>query len=182
MSKFKIFRSSHNDPKKMRKQNRKLIIGYSFLFLLTMLTINSNIFKKLFVVSMTNYIIILFILISITLFFVIKIRKQSKQMLQIGTLEFTKTCIKKVIGDLKTEYDFNKILKIELEQHLQAITVFESKSGYLTYIVKIIQRDFKEDQFIVSEKSIDFGQKISLVDTFKTLEKISDLDIMINKN
>ena len=103
-------------------------------------------------------------------------------MLQIGTLEFTKTCIKKVIGDLKTEYDFNKILKIELEQHLQAITVFESKSGYLTYIVKIIQRDFKEDQFIVSEKSIDFGQKISLVDTFKTLEKISDLDIMINKN
>jgi hypothetical protein len=29
---------------------------------------------------------------------------------------------------------------------------------------------------------IDFGQKINLVGTFKTLEKISDLDIVINKN
>jgi hypothetical protein len=103
-------------------------------------------------------------------------------MLQIGTLEFTKTCIRKEIGDLKTEYNFDKIRKIELDKHLQAITVFESKSGYLTYVVKIIQRDLKEDQFIVSEKSIDFGQKISLVDTFKTLEKISDLNIVINKN
>ena len=103
-------------------------------------------------------------------------------MKQIGTLEFTKTSIKKVIGDLKTEYNFDNIKKIEIEKHLQAITVFESKSGYLTYIVKIIQHDLKEDQFIVSERSIDFGQKISLIDTFKTLEKISNLDIIINKN
>ena len=62
------------------------------------------------------------------------------------------------------------------------LIAFYAPIQYLTYIVKIIQHDLKEDQFIVSEKSIDFGQKISLVDTFKTLEKISDLDIVINKN
>jgi hypothetical protein len=182
MSKFKIYRVDEADPKIIGHQSKMLVLGYSILFLLTYFTINSHLLVKELHFSKLAYYIILSILFLATLFFVFKIKRQIKNLNKIGTLEFTQTKIKKEIGDLKTEIPFDRILRIEIEKHLRALTVFQSKTGAMTYIIKIIQTDLKEDQLVVSEKSVDFGQKISLVNTFKTLQKISNLDIVINKN
>ena len=179
MSKFKIYRVNEADPKTIGHQSKMLVLGYSILFLLTYFTLNSNLLVKELNFSKSTYYFILSILFLTTLFFAFKIKRQIKRLIKIGTIEFTQTKIKKEIGDLRTEIPFEKILRIELEKHLRALTVFQSKTDAVTYILKIVQTDLIEDQLVVSEKSVDFGQKMSLVNTLKTLEKISNLDIVI---
>jgi hypothetical protein len=179
MSKYKILRCNDKDPKKIRKQNRRLIIVFSIVYILIFLTSNLKIFAKQFLILNTLTPVIL---ILITVFLIKKIRKQSKQMLQIGTMEFTKSSIKIEIEDFKTEYHFDSVQKIEVEKHLQAVTVFESKSGYLTYILKIIHQNLKTDHFILSDRSIDFGQKMGLIDTLRTLQRIAHTNIVISTN
>jgi hypothetical protein len=178
MSKFKIYRIDLKDPKIIGRQNKRLIFGYSILSLLTMLMINSHILRREHNISRMAYFAILSSLILITLYFVFKIKRQLKQIKNIGTLEFTKTSIRKEIKDLRSEYPLDKIFRIELEKHIKAISVFGNKRGYMTYIIKIINLDSQEDQFVISELSSDFQQKISIIDTLKTLEKISGLKIV----
>ena len=182
MSKYDLYRIDATDPKILGKRSKRLIIGYSILLLLTYFTLNSNIFIKEHRISKLTYHIILFFLIIATLFLIFIIRRQIKKIKKIGTLEFTRTTIRKEIGDLITEYQIEEIIRIEVNKHLRALTVFGSKTGSLTYIIKIIQNDLKEDQFVVSDKPSDYGKKLSLIDTLNTLKKIANLDIKINKN
>jgi hypothetical protein len=179
MSKFKIYQSTTSDPKKLATQSKVVIGGYTTIYLLIMVGLNSNLFiSKLY----DNGIIIAFILLTLillTLIIIHVLRKKLKQIKQIGNIEFSKTMIRKEIGDFKTEYLFNAIHKIEVTKHIRALTVFQSNTGYLTYIVKIITNDFYEEQFIVSEISYDSKKKISLLDTIETLKKISNLDISV---
>lgn len=182
MSKFYIYRIDAKDPKTLGQNRKRLIIVYSVLFLLTYFTINSNVLFKEHSISRLTYYIILSFLIITTLSIAFIIRRQIKNIKKIGTLEFTKTTIRKEIGDLKTEFPIDKIKRIEVDKHLRALTVFGSKTGSLTYIIKILQFDFKEDQFVVSDKPADSKQKLSIIDTLNTLKNITNLDIKINKN
>jgi hypothetical protein len=181
MSKFKIYRIDSPDPGIIGHQSKKLVIGYSVLFLLTYFALNSNLLVKELHFPKLIYYIILSILVLTTLALVIIIKRQLKDLKKIGSLEFTQTKINKVIGDLKAEIPYDRINRIEIEKHLRALTVFQSKTGFLTYIIKIVQYDSKEDLFVVSEKSADSGQKFSIINTLNMVKKLGNFDVILLK-
>lgn len=181
MSKFRIYRADSADPKLTGRQNKKLYMAYSFLFLLIMLTMNIHINSHDKKSSLVFYLLI-GTLILITLWLVFEMKRQSRSLQKIGILEFTGTSVKKEIGDLTSSYPYDNILKIELERHLRTLTNYGSKTGSLTHILKIIYKDLKEENFIVSDRSMDFGQKISIIETLKTLKSLSRLDNLTINN
>jgi uncharacterized UPF0146 family protein len=106
----------------------------------------------------------------------------SNSLERIGILEITRTNIKKEIGDLTCTYKYDDILKMELEIYIRDVTISLKKQGSLTRMLKIIHKDSTEETFIVSDKSLDFKQKISIADSLKTLKAITGLDILIKNN
>ena len=181
MSKFRIYRADSADPRLTGRQNKKLYMAYVFLCLLIMLTMNIHITAEDKKPDVIFYIFI-GILILITLWLLFQMKRQSKAIRKIGTIEFTRSTITKKIGDLTSKYSYDKIMKIEIERHLRAISVAESKSGSLTHILRIIHRDMTEENFIVSDRSIDFGQKISILETLKAVKNTKGLNYLVKSN
>lgn len=182
MSKFRIYRENTSDPKSISRQNKKLIIAFSGLLVIVylVLCIDSQINKnKVFAAIYYSVLIIFVILAGIILFI---IRKQSKNLKDIGILEFRKSSIKKEIGDLNTIWLYDDISSIEIEKYLRAMTVFSSESGASTYIIRIKNRNAIEDNFIISYRSVDFGQKKNIIDTLKALKAIAGVNFNIKKN
>lgn len=178
MSKFRIYRADTTDPRKTGRQNKKLYLAYGFLTILLMLTINVHINsdnKR----SSVFYPIILIILIAATIWMVIEMKRQSRALRKIGILEFTKSAVTKHIGDLYSSSSYNDIVKIEIERHLREFSVFSSKSGSLTHIIKFVHKDNSEENFVISDRSMDFGQKISILDTLKTLKSTIGLYYLV---
>jgi hypothetical protein len=97
----------------------------------------------------------------------------------IGDIEFTRTEIIKRIGDSITEYNLQSITGLELERHIPSVTAKDSKSGYFSYILRIIFNDSSTESLVVSDKPIDRRQNLSIVETMKTLKKIIKLEIRI---
>ena len=144
-------------------------MAYVFLGLLVMLTANIHINSDNKSSSVIlNISLVIMILIAILLVF--EMKRQSKSLVKIGTLEFTSSSVTKKIGDLTSGISYDNIIKIGIERHLRALTIAGSKTGSLTHIIKIIHKDLTEENFIISDRSIDFGQKISIHDTLKTLK------------
>ncbi|HVN58110.1 MAG TPA: hypothetical protein VMT63_07430 [Bacteroidales bacterium] len=106
----------------------------------------------------------------------------SKSLQKIGVLELTKTCINKEIGDLVTKHRYDEIVKLELEDYFRDVTVSLRKSNSLTKSLKIFFKNQTEEVLIISSKSLDFKQKISVVDSLNTLKKITEIDIRIKYN
>jgi len=109
-------------------------------------------------------------------------RKQVKNLKSIGTLEFTKAFIKKVIGDLETTYSYDNILQIEVEKYLRDLSISSNKNGSSIVIIKILNKDCSQDKFILSNRSIDFKQKIGIIDTLKTVKSMTGLYVILNNN
>lgn len=181
MSKFKIYRVNTADPKDSAKQNRRLYAGYSVLLILVYVAFYSDLLEKGLNIPGVIYYAIFAVLIIATLFVGFRIWRQIRQLKKIGTLEFTQTTIRKEIGDLKTEFRLDNILRIEAEEHFKALTAFQSNTGSVTYIIRIIKKDLQEDQFVVSDKSVDFGEKLSIINTLNTIKKIANIEVKINK-
>jgi hypothetical protein len=181
MSKFKIYRINTADPKDSVRQNKRLYTGYSVLLILTYFVFYSDLPKKWINLNGVIYYIIIAVLIISTLFVGFRAWRQIHQLKKIGTLEFTQTTIRKEISDLKTEFRLDNILRIEAEEHFKALTVFQSNTGSVTYIIRIIKKDLQEDQLVVSEKSVDFGEKLSIINTLNTIKKIANIEVKINK-
>jgi hypothetical protein len=157
-------------------------MAYSFIALLIMLTINIHFNTHWKKSSIIFYVLLIGIMILIGLWLVFVMKRQSKGLQKIGILEFTKTSVKKEIGDFTTNYSYDDILKIETEKHLRALTNYGSKTGALTHVLKIIHKDLTEENFIISDRSIDFGQKISIIETLKTLKNTYRLNTLTINN
>jgi hypothetical protein len=153
-------------------------MSYTFLMFLLMLTANIHLNSDRKGSSATITIIGLIIAIA-TIGLVIQMKRQSRSLHKIGLIEFTKTSFRKQIGDLTSTHSYTEIRKIEIERHLHAVTISQSKTGSLTQILKIVYHDFTEENFIISDKSIDFSQKIGISDTLKTLRSTAGLEYMI---
>ncbi len=97
----------------------------------------------------------------------------------IGELEITQSGIKKKIGDSVSDYGFQMIKEIKLTKHIPATRVRESKSGYFSYILKIVFHSHAEESIVVSDRSVDHNQKISIKETMKTLKKIVPFNVII---
>jgi hypothetical protein len=106
-------------------------------------------------------------------------RKQSKDLIPIGTLEFTKTSIKKEIGSLTMTYYYDSILKIEAEKYLRDLSISGNDSGSFTFTIKITNKDLSIGNFIISNRSTDFSQRIQFTDTFKTIKSLTGLEMTL---
>jgi len=120
------------------------------------------------------------IIICIVIFLLITLRKMSRSLKNIGTIEITKTKLVRQIGDLTTFYDYNEIMKIELENYFKDLTI--SKPNSYTRSIKLFKNDYSEEVFIISNKSIDYKQKITIEDSLKALRKLTSIDIQIKNN
>ena len=159
MSKFRIYQANSSDPALIGRKNKKLYVAYLALLFFIMIAINIHSSLKRSNTATILFYIIFIVLILVVVYLIITMKRQSKNLKKIGTLEFTKSFIKKEIGDLTSSYRYENIESIELEKHLRALTSTASKTGSLTHIIKIIQKDSVYENFIISGISLTINPK-----------------------
>ena len=108
-----------------------------------------------------------------------KLKSDLKRIRTIGDIEFTRSCIRKRIGDSFTEYEFRTIEKLELQKHIPSIDSAGGKNGYFSYILTIIFSNSSSESLIISERAIENRQTLSITNTMKTLKKIIEPQITI---
>jgi hypothetical protein len=177
MSRFRIYQIDHFDPQIVGRKKRRLLTIYSVLTLLTILIF--NLFKEFNKNFLLSLMIVLPISTLIYLFLFLRLKNVPRKLKTIGYIEFTRTTIKKRIGDSITEYNFQSIKRLELERHIPSVTYSDSKSRYFSYILKIIFNNSSIESLVVSDKPIEKIQNLSIVETMNTLKKIIQTEIRI---
>jgi hypothetical protein len=175
MSRFRIHRIDHYDPIRVGRKYRIIyavcvllpLIFMNVIQLMMNLDLNTN---EIFLACLPVIVMVYFILLK-------KVRANAKDMKQIGEIEITQSCLRKWIGDSMTEYSFQFIKELRLTKHLPSTSVKESKGSYFSYILKIILTDSTQESLIVSDRSIDHNNKISLAETMRTLKKIVHFEV-----
>jgi hypothetical protein len=178
VSRYSIYQINHFDPKIVGQKKRRLALLFGAVYPLFMLTFQ-------ICLNFLNINIIVLIITSFPVFLglyfymLFKVRSGLKQIKTIGDIEFTRTGIRKRIGDSLAEYKFQSIEKLELQKHIPAISPQNSNSGYFSHILKIVFINSSTELIVVSDKPADKRQNISIVDTMKTLKKIIQMEIVI---
>ena len=108
-----------------------------------------------------------------------RIKNRLSKIKTIGDIEFTRTGIRKRIGDSMTEYDFQTIKQLELEKHIPAANRGSTKSGYFSFILKIVFLNSPSESLIISDRPADTRQNLSILDTMNTLKKIIQPEVKI---
>jgi hypothetical protein len=178
VSRYKIYQIDHYDPKKVGKKKRRLALLSGALF---------SIFYLFFQICVYNLglkpSIILLILVptalGLYLWLYYKLKSDIKRIKTIGDIEFTRSCVRKRIGDSFTEYEFRTIEKLELQKHIPSIDPGGGKNGYFSYILTIIFSNSSSESLIISERPVDNRQNLSITNTMKTLKKIIKPQITI---
>lgn len=177
MSRFRIHRMDHYDP---AKAGRKYRIIYAICALTPIVFMNvAQLFMNLDVNFNAIFLACLPVIVMVYFILLKKVRCNTRNMKQIGEIEITQSCLRKWIGDSMTEYSFQFIKELRLTKHLPSTSVKESKGSYYSYILKIILTDRTEESLIVSDRSIDHNNKISLAETMRTLKKIVRFDVIL---
>ena len=171
MSAYKIYRVEFSNPVKVARNNRKInrtlgimiVISVPFILMLLPLSrIDANIIS-MFVLLMPFLLVI---------YIVLKSKSRNRKLKCIGNIEFTRSGITKTIGDFCTKFDYESIESIRLMKHMPALTVFESKSGYFTYILSINFNDSRSEKLIVSDLPAGKGKSVSITDTVNTINRM----------
>jgi hypothetical protein len=115
----------------------------------------------------------------LTFYLNFKLKSYLKQLKIIGDIEFSRSGIKKRIGDSVVEYEFSTIKRIELQKHIPSISPAESKSGYFSYILKILFINSSSESIVVSDKPSEKKMDVSIVDTMKTLKKFIEPEVSL---
>jgi len=177
MSTFRIYQIDHFDPKIVGKKIRRLIILYAVLS--PIIGLIFGIFLMALKMSMVLLLIIFIPLIGFYIYSFHKLGSKVKKMKTIGEIEFTRTSIRKKIGDSITEYKFQTVKKFELQKHLPIVGISGTLSDNFTYILKIIFLNSSSESLVVSSQPIDTRLNISIVETMKTLKQIIEPEITI---
>lgn len=178
MSRFRIFRVDYYDPVRIGRKNRFLYsifgaIPSLFVIAINLGTLHSKYHNIIYLVSL--------LVMALTIFFLLrKIRSDINNLKTIGEIEITQSCLKKKIGDSTTEYNFQFVKELTLTKHMPGTRLRESKSGYFSYILKIEMNDGSEESMVVSDRSVDHDNKLSIAETMKTLKKIVPFEVIIN--
>jgi hypothetical protein len=178
MSKYKIYRIDHYDPILIGKRRRRINVMFavmSFVFIFIFFVIH-----QIFDISfMKLYIINILVIGGFYFFFYFKLKAENQKIIIIGDIEFTKTAIIKHIGDSTTEFSYNSIISIELQPHIPALTVSESKSGFYTYILSLVFIDSHKESIVVSDKPLGKWRDLSITETIKTLKRIISAEVVL---
>jgi hypothetical protein len=177
MSRFKIYQVDHYNPELLGKRIKRLTIIMGSIYSLFLLTLQIGIN-----ILHTNADLGLFTAIpflGLYIYLYIRITKRLKRIKTIGDIEFTRTGIRKRIGDSITEYDFQTIEQLELLKHIPAVNRTSTKSGYFSYILRIVFNNSSSESLIISDKPTD-KRNLSIVETMNTLKKIIQPEVKIS--
>lgn len=178
MSKYKILRVDHYDPISVGKRRRRINIMFAVIAMLSAPII--ILIHQQFNVGIGETNLMLMILFWGLLFLLFrKFKIENNKYKTIGDIEFTRKRIIKRIGDTFSETSYDSIESIELQKHIPALTISGSKSGFYTYILSIKFKDSHKDSIIVSDRTLDKMQNLSITDTIKTLKRIITTKINI---
>jgi hypothetical protein len=178
MSKYKILRIDHYDPIAVGKRKRRINIIFAVIALLSAPII--ILIHLQFSVGIDETNLMLMILFWGLLFLLFrKFKIGNNKYKTIGDIEFTRKRIIKRIGDTISENSYDSIETIELQKHIPALLISESKSGFYTFILSIKFKDSHKDSIIVSDRPTDNMQNLSITDTIKALKRIITTKINI---
>ena len=177
MSTFRIYQIDHFDPKVVGKKVRRQIILYAVLS--PIIGLIFGIFLMALKMSMDFLLVIFIPLIGFYIYYFSKLGSKIKNIKSIGEIEFTRTSIRKRIGDSITEYNFQTVKKFELQKHLPTVGISGNLSENFTYILKIIFLNSSSESIVVSSLPIDTSLNITIVQTMKTLKQIIEPEISI---
>jgi hypothetical protein len=177
MSRFKIFQVDVSDPASFGRKNRRVFFIYSIIptAILLLFNIYNNFENKPLIIL----VIILPAATIVYIYLIWRLRRSTKQLKTIGDIEFTTSGIKKSIGDSLVEFKYPEIKRLEVEEHIPATSMKDTKGGYFSYILKIIFSDGRSESLVVSEKSFDSRAKLSIIETLKTLKKMVGFEIRL---
>jgi hypothetical protein len=178
MSRFIIYQINHYDPQIFGRQKRRLL--YIYTGVAVAFTVVLQILFTIFHIEVLLLISVVMPLLFISFLYLrSKVRPDLKDIKTIGDIEFTKSGIKKRIGDSQTEYEFNSIEKIELQQHIPETKPISITGPYFSYILKIVFKNSTSESLVVSNNSADKRINLSIVDTMRTLKKLIKAEIQI---
>jgi hypothetical protein len=178
MSKYKILRIDYYDPILIGKRRRRINIVFAAIAMLAAPVI--ILIHQQFNIGIDETNLIVMILFGGLLFLLFrKFKTENNKYKTIGDIEFTKNRIIKRIGDTFSETSYDSIESIELQKHIPALTISESKSGFYTYILSIKFKDSHKDNLIVSDRPLDKMLDLSITNTIKTLKRITTTRIKI---
>ena len=178
MSRYKIYQIDHYDPKLIGKKKRRLAVLYGALFSISYIIFHIGVFI-LNVKDSIMFSILIPLVVGLYIWIYYRLKSDTKRIRTIGDIEYTRTTIKKRIGDALTEYEFHSIEKIELQKHIPSINAGMGKSGYFSYILTIIFKDSASESLIISERPIGNSQTLSIGNTLNTLKKITEPQLTI---
>ena len=178
MSRFRILRVDHYDPVIVGKRNRRLYTVYGIIPGLAIVIFNLINFGSMD--FGLKYLISIIVIIPAAIYITVKVRANNANLKPIGEVEITQSGIKKNIGDVITEFNYQSVKELTLTKHMPSTRLAESKGQYYSYILKIESIDGEEDTFVVTDRSIDQNHKLSVLDTIKTLKKIVHFSVVIN--
>jgi hypothetical protein len=177
LSRYKIYSVDYYDPRKLGRRKRVLFSVYSVLTPLATIILNS--IEQIGGSFLMVFLLVLPITTGVYLLLYFKLK--NTHFKTIGEIEFTTGSIKKKLGDSTSRYDYRDVKSIELEKHMPAVSAKDSKSGFLSYILKISFYNSREETMIVSDKPSDTRQNLSITETINTLRKLINPDVRIIK-
>ena len=178
MSRYSIYRIDHHDPELIGKRRRKLGMLFASGALIYVPVILG--IKELFRLdSGTANLIAMVIMYSAIFIGYISIKKANKKFQIIGNIEFTRNSIIKTIGDSTSVSGYDSVKCIELKKHIPAISIAESKSGYFSYVLTLLYNDTSRENLIVSDRPVEKNVDLSIVETVKTIHKITAVEISV---
>jgi hypothetical protein len=178
MSRYKIYQIDHYDPKKVGKNKRRLAVLYGALFSISYLVFHVFVYI-LDIKPSVMFLTLVPLVLGLYIWLYYNLKSDLKRIKTIGDIEFTRSCIKKRIGDSLTEYEFRSIEKLELQRHIPSINSGGGKNDYFSYILTIVFSNSSSEYLIISEKTVDNRQNLSIANTMKTLKKIIEPQITI---
>ena len=177
MSSYRIYQSDHSDPKLAgKKLRRQVILSVFFIFILIQVFIVFSVVLKM---SEVQLLPIFLPLLGLFIYYFYKLGSKIRNLKIIGEIDFSRTSIRKKIGDSITEYQFQTIQKFELQKHLPVVGISGTLSDNFTYILKIIFLNSSSESMVVSNQPIDPRSNISIVETMKTLKRFIKSEISI---
>jgi hypothetical protein len=178
MSRFRIYQINHYDPRIVGQKKRRTTVFYAAMTPVFFLLFETGV--NLFRIDyLLIFLLIAPLITGFFLYFHFRLKSDFKAIKTIGDIEFTRTCIRKRIGDSLTEYDFKTIEELKLEKHIPATRGVSTRSGYFSYILRIVFNDASVESLVVSDKPINAKQDLCIRDTMRTLRKIVHPEITI---
>ena len=177
MSSYRIYQSNHSDPKLAgKKLRRQAILSVSSIFILLQIFL---VFTTVFKISEAKLLPFFLPLLGLFIYYSFQLGSKIRNLKIIGEIDFSRTGIRKRLGDSLTEYQFQTIQKFELQKHLPVVGLSGTLSDNFTYILKINFLNSSSESMIVSSRPIDPKSNICIVETMKTLKRFIKSEITI---